>query len=73
VVINEQLARREGLELGQDFDVTPTLTLPILGIYSDYGNPEGQAIIGLDLFKILFPESPPLRFALRTDPTTVTD
>lgn len=73
VVINEQLARREDLELGQDFDVTQSLTLPILGIYSDYGNPEGQAIIGLDLFKTLFPESPPLRFALRTDPATVTD
>ncbi|MCV2876048.1 FtsX-like permease family protein [Rhodobacteraceae bacterium XHP0102] len=73
VVINEQLARRDGYRLGDLFAVTPNLTLPILGIYSDYGNPEGQAIIGLSLFQSLFPDTPILRFALRTDPNRVTE
>lgn len=73
VVINEQLARRDGYRLGDVFAVAPYVTLPILGIYSDYGNPEGQAIIGLSLFQGLFPETPILRFGLRTDPSHVTE
>ncbi|MEQ8365985.1 MAG: FtsX-like permease family protein [Roseicyclus sp.] len=68
VLINEQLARREALALGAPLTVTPGLTLPVAGIYSDYGNPSGQAIIGIDLFQRTFPDVPVTRFALRVAP-----
>ncbi|MBY6201518.1 FtsX-like permease family protein [Maritalea mobilis] len=65
VLINEQLFRREALALGQEIVITDDLTLPIAGVYSDYGNPSGQAIIGFDLFRALFPDAPLTRFAVR--------
>jgi putative ABC transport system permease protein len=63
-LINEQLARRAGLALGDSLPL-PGGALPVAGIYSDYGNPSPQAIIGLGLFTTRFPDVPPLRFALR--------
>ncbi len=68
VLVNEQLARREGLGIGDMFPLSPDWALPITGIYSDYGNPEGQAIIGLALFGERFPNEPQLRFAIRVPP-----
>lgn len=63
-LINEQLARRAGLELG-DAIALPGGDLPVAGIYSDYGNPAPQAMIGRGLFSDRFPAVVPLRFALR--------
>ena len=68
VLINEQLARFAGLSPGARLTITPGVTLPILGIYSDYGNPEAQAIITYDLFAATFPDIAPTRFALRVAP-----
>ncbi len=65
VLVNEQLARRSDLSLGDPVTLTPGLTLPIAGVFSDYGNPNGQAIIGFDLFQATFPDRPTLRIALR--------
>jgi putative ABC transport system permease protein len=39
VLVNEQLARRADLSVGDGLAVTDTLTLPILAIHGDYGNP----------------------------------
>lgn len=71
VVINEQLARRADLSLGQVVSVGPDTGLPIVGIYGDYGNPIGQAVIANDLFQRLFPDVQPTRFGIRVDPERV--
>ncbi|WP_342670803.1 FtsX-like permease family protein [Rubellimicrobium mesophilum] len=70
-VVNEQLARRAGLSVGDPLALTETVTLPVLGIYGDYGNPVGQAIIAESLFHRTFPEVDPLSFALRVPPDDV--
>jgi putative ABC transport system permease protein len=69
--VNEQLARRAGLDLGDPIEVAPGLTLPVLGVYGDYGNPEGQAILSEPLFRAAFPQVEPLGFGLRLPPGTV--
>jgi putative ABC transport system permease protein len=65
VLINEQLSRRAGLAVGDPVTVTTDVTLPVLGIYGDYGNPTGQVILTEDLMRTLFPEVQPTRFGLR--------
>lgn len=65
VLVNEQMARREGLWPGTTLDVAGR-RLPVAGVYSDYGNPSGQAIIGINLFGALFPEVAVQRLAVRT-------
>ncbi|TAG26792.1 MAG: ABC transporter permease, partial [Rhodobacterales bacterium] len=64
VLVNEQLARRAGLGLGAMLDL-PGGALPVVGVYSDYGNPSPQAIIGMEAFRARFPGVEELRFALR--------
>lgn len=64
VLINEQLFRRGGLTLGDVITVEGT-SLEIAGIYGDYGNPIGQAVIGEALFGQLYPEVQADRFGLR--------
>jgi putative ABC transport system permease protein len=71
VLVNEQLARRAGLAVGDPLAVTDALTLPVLGIYGDYGNPVGQAILTESLFRETFPEVVPLSFGLRLPPEEV--
>lgn len=63
ILINEQLARREGLVIGDLAN-----GLPIVGIYSDYGNPQGQAIVSLNLLSETYPDVRPRRFAIRIAP-----
>jgi putative ABC transport system permease protein len=67
-LVNEQLARREGLALGDPVALPDGLVLPLAGIYSDYGNPTGQAIIGVDLFVTRYPDAPRLAHAIRVAP-----
>jgi putative ABC transport system permease protein len=64
VLVNEQLSRRAGLELGAEI-VLPGGALPVVGVYSDYGNPSPQAIIGYESFTARFPTVAVTRFALR--------
>ncbi len=66
ILVNEQLARRENLSLGDVIDVAGGL--PIVGIYSDYGNPNGQAITSLSRFAETFPDVRTRRFAIRIPP-----
>jgi putative ABC transport system permease protein len=68
VIINEQLSRFADLSLGDPLQITPDLTLPIAGVYSDYGNPTAQAIVSLSRFSDSFPGIPVTRFALRVPP-----
>jgi putative ABC transport system permease protein len=67
-LVNEQLFRRAGLGLGDILAITPDLSLPIVGIYGDYGNPIGQVIVAKTLFDAAFPDAIALRFGLRVNP-----
>ena len=71
VLINEQLWRRAGLEMGELLQLPGGPDLPIVGVYSDYGNPKAQVIIGTALFDDLYPRAPRLRFAVRIAPEKV--
>ena len=71
VLINEQLFRRADLELGSEISVADGTTLPVIGIFGDYGNPFGQAIVTEPLFRDLYPEESPRRFGFRLDPDDV--
>ncbi|OSP54523.1 ABC transporter permease [Pseudoruegeria sp. SK021] len=66
-LINEQLAYRSGLAPGDPVTLDGT-ALPILAIYSDYGNPRPQAIVGAATFAALFPDRAVQRYGLHMDP-----
>ncbi|RVT86858.1 ABC transporter permease [Rhodobacteraceae bacterium CCMM004] len=68
VLINEQLARREDLWPGDRVRLPGWPDAPVAGVYSDYGNPLAQALLGLGRFDALYPEAPRLRFGLRVAP-----
>ena len=68
VLVNEQLFRRAGLDLGAKVTIAPGVAMPVLGIYGDYGNPVGQIILTEAVFRRQFPDVVALRFGLRIDP-----
>ncbi len=63
-LVNEQLARRDDLWPGASVAL-PGGALPVAGVYSDYGNPLAQVLVGLDLFAARFPDAPDRNFGLR--------
>ena len=65
---NEQLARRNGLRIGDEVPLADGRKVAIAGIFSDYGNPKGQLIIGNHLLDELYPEASRLRYAVRVAP-----
>ena len=71
VLINEQLARSENLWPGDGIEVTPQWRAEIVGVYSDYGNPAGQAIVALPALLRHFDDVPDLRYGIRVDPSRV--
>ncbi|EAR52925.1 Putative ABC transporter, fused inner membrane subunits [Oceanicola granulosus HTCC2516] len=70
-IVNEQLYRRAGLELGAPVEVGGGARLPLVGVVGDYGNPVGQVIVGEALFARLHPEATAQRFAVRGDPAAL--
>jgi putative ABC transport system permease protein len=67
LMVNEQLYRAEGLALGDAVDL-PGGPLPVVGVYSDYGNPKPQVLIAPEALMSRFPDTPRLRFGLRVAP-----
>ena len=67
VVVNEQLARRGGLWVGDRVAITPDLALPIAAVVGDYGNPQGQVVLDEELFRTLHPDIRATQFGIRTD------
>ncbi|HEY8568872.1 ABC transporter permease, partial [Microbulbifer sp.] len=62
VLINEQLARRQSLALGDRLRFRlggESLTREVIGIYADYGRPEGELMLPL----ALVPDSLPNRYS----------
>jgi putative ABC transport system permease protein len=68
VLVNEQLFRRAAMDLGAAVAVAPDVSLPVLGVYGDYGNPVGQVVVNDAVFRAAFPDVTALRFGLRVDP-----
>lgn len=67
VIVNEQIARRAGLSLGDAVPVGAGESRPLRAVVGDYGNPIGQVITGIDLFRSLHPDATTLRFGVSTD------
>jgi len=72
IAINEQLWRRTALDIGQEVAIKGR-TFAIAAVYSDYGNPLGQAIMTEPAFQGLFPEVTALSFGLRLPAEDVPD
>ncbi len=73
VLINEQLARRGDLWPGDTVAITPEHSLPIAGVYSDYGNPTGQAIVAMPMLDQIAPDTETRRFGIRIAPDRASD
>ncbi|WP_375254503.1 FtsX-like permease family protein [Yoonia sp.] len=69
-LINEQLARRGGLGVGDRVTVDGQL-FEVAGVYGDYGNPIGQMVISETVFAALFPNVSPQNYGLRMPPAEV--
>jgi putative ABC transport system permease protein len=67
-LVNEQLWRRKGLSLGSRLALPGNWSLPIVGVYSDYGNPKGQVIVGIDALISHYPDVQKLRYGVRISP-----
>ena len=65
VLVNEQLARRSNLSLGDEVEAAGLPSTAIVGIYSDYGNPAPHVMVGLERFSELLPDIPQQRFGVR--------
>ncbi|MDK3072598.1 FtsX-like permease family protein [Sedimentitalea sp. JM2-8] len=68
ILINEQLARRGDLWPGDSVTPAAGWTMTIAGVYSDYGNPDGQAIVSLPLLLSRFDGVPARQFGVRISP-----
>ncbi|NSY41077.1 FtsX-like permease family protein [Leisingera sp. ANG59] len=71
VLINEQLARRHKLAPGSVLELEPGWRLPIAGIYSDYGNPNGQVMVSLQVLEKRVNGLPNRNFGLRATPQEI--
>lgn len=67
-LINEQLWRRNGVKLGQEIALPGEWAVTVVGVYSDYGNPNGQLMVGADALSQHFPDASRLRYGVRVDP-----
>ncbi|WP_133707821.1 ABC transporter permease [Rhizobium sp. BK313] len=70
-LVNEQLFRRGHHSLGDMITLPRGWKVPIVGVYSDYGNPTGQAIVAIDALTHHYPNVSRLRFGVRVDPQKV--
>ena len=70
-LINEQLSRREHLGIGDSITLPGDWKTVIAGVYSDYGNPNGQVIVGIDALTSHYSDIAHLRYGLRLQPAKV--
>jgi putative ABC transport system permease protein len=71
VMINEQLARGADLWPGDAVDLPGAGRFAVAGVYSDYGNPRAQVMLGIDAFLAPSRSAPRLSHAVRMDPEAV--
>ncbi|MCP2679553.1 ABC transporter permease [Maricaulaceae bacterium NA33B04] len=69
LLLNEQTWRRLDIPMGTPISVGAGDSLNLVGVYTDYGNPSAQAIIGLDALTRRFGDGVSrLRYGVRVDP-----
>lgn len=71
VLINEQLARRDGLSPGDALSLPGGPPLTVAGVYSDYGNPLAQVIVSNDRLVARFTDVDRRRFGVRIAPEEI--
>jgi putative ABC transport system permease protein len=71
VLVNELLARREGLWPGATVTLGPGWSRKVIGVYSDYGNPLGQVIVSMNALLAQRPDVADRQFGLRVAPDKV--
>ncbi len=72
VLVNEQTWRNLGLVIGEPVQIDAHPPIRLVGVYSDYGNPNAQAILGLDrLLELEGDRVSRLRYGLRVAPESV--
>ena len=67
VLVNEQMARRQGLSPGDRIGIEGWQA-EVLGVYSDYGNPTGEVMMSLPRIAALPPPLDRSRLAIRVAP-----
>ena len=72
-LINEQMWRRGDVKLGQTIAMPGGWNATVVGTYSDYGNPKGQVIVGIDSLVAHYPNVPKLRYGVRVPPERAQD
>lgn len=70
VMVSEQAAQRLRLAVGTQLDLGSG-PISVVGVYPDYGNPRGQAMIALDRLERDFPQAPRLGTGLRLEPERI--
>lgn len=68
VLVNEQLARRLDLRLGDPVPLADDWRPIVAGVYADYGNPLGQVVMAMPTLLGQVKDVPNQRFGLRLDP-----
>ena len=71
ILISEQLARRQNINLDETLSLPEGWPHRVLGIYSDYGNPHGQAIVSMPQLLRNAPQAENQRFGVRLDPDDI--
>ena len=66
-VINEQLARRAELWVGDNVEITPDFSMSIAAVVGDYGNPKGQVIVSEAVLRDLQPDVYAAQYGVRSD------
>lgn len=72
-LVNEQMWRRGQAKIGQPLVMPGGWTTTVVGVYSDYGNPIGQVIVGIDTLVDHYPNVPKLRYGVRVPPERAQD
>lgn len=72
-LVNEQLWRAGASRIGEELELPGGWQVKVVGVYSDYGNPNGQVMIGVNAFTTHYPGAPKLRYGLRLAPEKITD
>ena len=67
-LINEQLHYRQHLRVGDMLELPGGWRMPVVGVYSDYGNPLAQVIVAQAALMQHYPGTEVLRMGLRVDP-----
>ncbi|NTA13511.1 ABC transporter permease [Agrobacterium tumefaciens] len=70
-LVNEQFWRSGKASPGAEIEMPGGWKARVVGVFSDYGNPRGEIIIGLDALVQHYPDIEKLRYGLRMQPEEV--